>query len=86
MVETLIKIYNKKKNSFNHGNKEWEQVKVRAITWYATLQPIYDTINNQTNKKIDRNISNYNTSNNSSDFKRLKSISFSINNQLSYFE
>ena len=59
LIKTLVETYNKKRKKYcNSGNKEREQAKTRATTGNAILQPIQDIVNDETNKKDDRNISN----------------------------
>lgn len=47
--------------------REWGRA--RAIIGDATLQPIQNTVKNETNKKDDKNTSNHGASNCNSDFK-----------------
>lgn len=67
LIETLVKTYDKKiKKYCNSDNREQERAKPRAITSNAIFKPIQDAINNETNEKNDRNISNQDTSNSNS--------------------
>lgn len=55
---------------------EQKRAKARVTISNATLQPIQDDINNETDKKDNRNTNNHGASKSNSDFRRPEFISF----------
>ena len=57
---------------------EQKQAKARVNISDAILQPIQDDINNENDKKDNRNTNNHDARGSNSDFRRPKFISFSL--------
>ena len=77
LIETLVETYNIKiKKYCNSSNRKQEQARARVNTDNVTLQQIQDTINDKTDEKNDRNLSNYVANISNSDSRRPKFICF----------